>query len=193
MLGLKMATDPSWGNLAEKSIEEILVDHAYCEMKAASTCIKLISNYQDFDEIVEALTPIVAEEWGHFQMVLKQLQKRGFSLGRKRNDDYVLKLSKHLHGGGSREDQLVEKLLLCAMIEARSCERFKILSENISDDSLKEFYRNLMISEAGHYRLFLDLAKKYSPAETVKKRFEYLLEKEAEIILTSDLRGDRVH
>ena len=188
-----MATDPSWGNLAEKSIEEILVDHAYCEMKAASTCIKLISNYHDFEDIVEALSPIVAEEWGHFQMVLKQLHKRGFALGENRNDDYVLKLSKHLHGGGSRADQLVEKLLLCAMIEARSCERFKILSEKISDDSLKEFYRNLMISEAGHYRLFLDLAKKYKSAKDVKNRFEFLLEKEAEIILVSDVRGDRVH
>ena len=194
MLGLKLATDPNWINLAEKSIEEILVDHAYCEQKAASTCISMITLYAEHDDIVDALTPIVAEEWGHFQMVLRQLKNRGFSLGRKRNDTYVQQLYKKcIHKGGSRIDQLVEKLLICGLIEARSCERFKLLSEGISDDSLKEFYRNLMVSEAGHYRLFLDLARNYWTAEKVKTRFDELLELEAEVILNADIRGDRIH
>lgn len=193
MLGLKLETDPRWINLAEKSIEEILVDHAYCEQKAATTCISIIVGFPGYDAVVEALTPIVAEEWSHFQMVLKQLKKRGFSLGEQRKDTYVKDLYRCLKKGGSVDDQLVEKLLMCGMIEARSCERFKLLSEGISDDSLKDFYRNLMISEAGHYRLFLDLAKKYWPEDKVKSRFDELLAQEAGIIRKSELRGDRVH
>ncbi len=193
MLGLKLATDPRWVNVAEKSIEEILVDHAYCEQKAASTCIALIVNYSDFDEVVEKLSPIVSEEWGHFRMVLRELEKRGLKLGANRNDDYVKKLSKVVLSGGDRKNQLVEKLLLCALIEARSCERFKVLSEHISDDQLKDFYKQLMIAEAGHYRLFLDLAKMYEQEDKVKKKFQYYLEQEALIMQKMDLRGDRVH
>ncbi len=193
MLGLKLATDPRWVNVAEKSIEEILVDHAYCEQKAASTCIALIVNYSDFDEVVEKLSPIVSEEWGHLRMVLRELEKRGLKLGANRNDDYVKKLSKVVLSGGDRKNQLVEKLLLCALIEARSCERFKVLSDNISDDQLKDFYKQLMIAEAGHYRLFLDLAKMYEQEDKVKKKFQYYLEQEALIMQKMDLRGDRVH
>ncbi len=193
MLGLKLATDPRWVNVAEKSIEDILVDHAYCEQKAASTCIALIVNYSDFDEVVEKLSPIVSEEWGHFRMVLRELEKRGLKLGANRNDDYVKKLSKVVLSGGDRKNQLVEKLLLCALIEARSCERFKVLSEHISDDQLKDFYKQLMIAEAGHYRLFLDLAKMYEQEDKVKKKFQYYLEQEALIMQNMDLRGDRVH
>ena len=193
MLGLKLATDPRWVNVAEKSIEEILVDHAYCEQKAASTCIALIVNYSDFDELVEKLSPVVSEEWGHFRMVLRELEKRGLKLGANRNDDYVKKLSKVVLSGGDRKNQLVEKLLLCALIEARSCERFKVLSEHISDDQLKDFYKQLMIAEAGHYRLFLDLAKMYEQEDEVKKKFQYYLEQEALIMQKMDLRGDRVH
>lgn len=193
MLGLKMATDPRWANLAEKSIEEILVDHAYCEQKAASTCISLIVQYPEMDDVVEALSPIVTEEWGHFRMVLAELEKRGYSLGKMRKDNYVIEITKFIHRGGDRRQQLCEKLLLSGLIEARSCERFRVLSENISDESLREFYRNLMISEAGHYRLFLDLARSYSSAEYVKNRFSEMLEQEAELLQTMTPRGDRIH
>ncbi len=193
MLGLKLSTDPRWVNIAEKSIEEILVDHAYCEQKAASSCISLIVGYPDKEELVERLTPIVTEEWTHFEMVLNELKKRGMKLGRQRKDEYVAKLSKTLKKGGSREEQLVEKLLQNALIEARSCERFRLLSENISDDDLKEFYYRLMKAEANHYVLFVKLAKCYAPEEYVNERLESLLQSEAEIMNSLELRGDRMH
>ena len=193
MLGLKLATDPRWINIAEKSIEEVLVDHAYCEQKAATNCISLIINFPDKKEIVDQLCPIVTEEWAHFRMVIQELNKRGFVLGKKRKDDYVKLLSKVIITGGDRENQLVERLLLAALIEARSCERFKLLSENLEDEGLRDFYRQLMISEAGHYRLFIDLAKLYWDEEKVKTKFEYYLVEEAKILATMDVRGDRVH
>ena len=193
MLGLKLATDPRWINIAEKSIEEVLVDHAYCEQKAATNCISLIINFPDKKDIVDQLCPIVTEEWAHFRMVIQELNKRGFVLGKKRKDDYVKLLSKVIITGGDRENQLVERLLLAALIEARSCERFKLLSENLEDEGLRDFYRQLMISEAGHYRLFIDLAKLYWDEEKVKTKFEYYLVEEAKILATMDVRGDRVH
>ncbi|MFN3405525.1 MAG: tRNA-(ms[2]io[6]A)-hydroxylase [Cytophagaceae bacterium] len=193
MLGLKLPTDPRWVNIVEKSIEEILVDHAYCEQKAATTCISLILQYPEKELLVETLSPIVTEEWGHFRMVLRELKKRGYPLGRKRNDIYVVKLMELERKGDKKERQLMDKLLISALIEARSCERFRLLSENISDDSLKEFYRELMISEAGHYRTFLDLAKEYMPESVVKERWQEMLDAEAEIIKGLELRGDRIH
>lgn len=193
MLGLKLATDPRWVNIVEKSIEEILVDHAYCEQKAATTCISLIVLYPYKKEVVDALSPIVAEEWGHFRMVLAELDKRGLSLGNARKDDYVSLLTKNQRKGGSKDDQLVEKLLMCAIIEARSCERFRLLSEKLEEEDLRDFYRKLMISEAGHYRLFIDLAKNYWPEDKVKTRFNELIEDEAKILQQIDLRGDRIH
>lgn len=193
MLGLKLATDPRWVNIAEKSIEEVLVDHAYCEQKAATNCISIIINFPDKKDVVDALSPIVTEEWGHFRMVIRELDKRGLPFGQKRKDDYVKQLSKLIISGGDRENQLVERLLLAALIEARSCERFKILSENLEDEDLRKFYRELMISEAGHYRLFIDLAKNYWSEEKVKTKFEYYLKEEAKILAVMDVRGDRVH
>ena len=193
MLGLKLATDPRWVNLAEISIEDILVDHAYCEQKAATMCISMIVLHYDREEVVKALTPIVAEEWGHFRMVLAELDKRGLSLGPMRKDHYVAELQKLTKKGGSKEQQLVEKLLVAGLIEARSCERFRILSEGISDESLRAFYHKLMVSEAGHYRLFLDLAKHYASEEYVKNRFDELTRDEAGIFDKLELRGDRIH
>ncbi len=193
MLGLKLATDPRWVKLAEKSIEEILIDHAYCEQKATSTCISIIINFPEYKDVVKELTPIVSEEWSHFKMVLNELDKRGLSLTRMRKDEYVSQLSKAMIKGGNHNDRLVEKLLLAGLIEARSCERFRLLSLHISDDNLKEFYHKLMISEAGHYRLFLDLATKYSSEKYVKKRFDEMLDLEAKILQSFELRGDRVH
>lgn len=193
MLGLKLPTDPRWVNIAEKNLDEILIDHAYCEQKAASSCISLIVQFPEKEKLVEMLTLVVAEEWEHFQRVLHQLGKRGYQLGKQRTDHYVVELNKHLRKGGSREQQLMEKLLLNALIEARSCERFKILSENINDRELREFYQELMVSEASHYRNFLELAKEYMPSEVVKKRWKELLEIETEIMKQLEVRGDRMH
>ncbi len=193
MLGLKLPTDPRWADLAGKSIEEILTDHAYCEQKATSTNISLIQNYPEFEEMVDSLIPIVSEEWGHFKLVLEQLKKRGLKLGLQRKDEYVNELNKFIRRGGSRKESLVEKLLFSALIEARSCERFKLLSLNIDDEELQDFYKNLMVSEAGHYKLFLDMACEYGGKEKVLNRWEEWLEYEAGIMKKLEPRGDRIH
>lgn len=179
--------------MAGKSIEEILTDHAYCEQKATSTAISLIQNYPDYEELVEALTPIVAEEWGHFKLVLEQLKKRGLKLGRQRKDKYVNELNKFIRNGGARGDSLSEKLLFSALIEARSCERFRLLSKNIEDEELKQFYKNLMVSEAGHYRLFLDMACDIGGKEKVLARWDEWLQYEEGVMRSLDVRGDRIH
>jgi len=192
-LGLNLPTDPRWVNMAEISLEEILTDHAYCEQKAATACISLIQQYPDREELVVELAPIVTEEWGHFRLVLKELKKRNLELGYQRKDEYVNKLIDSQRKGGSREDRLLEKLLTCALIEARSAERFRLLSLHISDDNLKEFYHNFMVSEAGHYKLFLDLAKKYSGEEKAMDRWQEYLITEAKIMESLPLREDRMH
>ncbi|QSE96833.1 tRNA-(ms[2]io[6]A)-hydroxylase [Fulvivirga lutea] len=193
VLGLELPTDPRWVNIAEKSIEDILVDHAYCEQKAASSCISLIVKFSDKTELVEMLTPVVAEEWSHFERVIEELTKRGFKLGKQRKDEYVLQLSKLEKKGGSREEQLVEKLLINALIEARSCERFRLLWKHIADESLQKFYYELMVSEAGHYKNFLQLAKTYLPEDDVMKRWKEILKGEADILANLEVRGDRMH
>ncbi len=188
-----MATDPRWVNIAEKSIEEILTDHAFCEQKAASSGISLIVRYPERSEMVEEVTAVVAEEWGHFRKVLKELNKRGHSLGPQRKDEYVGALLKVKKYSNDRDKNLVEDLLVCAMIEARSCERFRLLSLHISDPALKSFYHEFMVSEAGHYRMFLDLACKYRPEVEVKARWQEFLDAEAAILAAMELRGDRMH
>lgn len=188
-----MPTDPRWVNLAEKSLEDILTDHAYCEQKAATSCISLIQAYPDKEEMVAELAPIVTEEWGHFRLVLQELKKRGLKLGRQRKDEYVNALQKFERKGGSREERLIERLLTCALIEARSCERFRLLSLHIADENLKDFYHQFMVSEAGHYRLFIDLANRYGEPARVKKRWQEYLEHEAEIMTLMAIRGDRMH
>lgn len=193
MLGLKLPTDPRWVNLAEKTLEDILTDHAYCEQKAATSCISLIQSYPDKVEMVEALAPIVTEEWGHFRLVLKELNKRGLQLGRQRKDEYVNALMQFEKKGGSRDERLIERLLVCALIEARSCERFRLLSLHLNEEDLQEFYHGFMVSEAGHYRLFLDLANKYGNPEDVKERWQEYLNYEAGIMKSMSLRGDRIH
>ncbi|MEP6647554.1 MAG: tRNA-(ms[2]io[6]A)-hydroxylase [Saprospiraceae bacterium] len=193
MLGLKLSTDPRWVNLTEKTLEEILTDHAYCEQKAATSCISLIQSYPEKIEMVEALAPIVTEEWGHFRLVLAELKKRSLTLGRQRKDEYVVSLQKFGRGGGSREDRLVERLLVFALIEARSCERFRLLSLHLKDEKLKEFYHGFMVSEAGHYRLFIDLANSYGNSSDVKTRWQEYLDYEAGIMQSLTPRGDRIH
>ena len=193
VLGLELPTDPRWVNIAEKNIEEILVDHAYCEQKAASSCISIIVSYPEKDRVVEVLTPVVAEEWGHFERVLEEIKKRGYKLGFPRKDEYVDQLQKIVKKGGNREQQLVEKLLINALIEARSCERFRLLSKEIGDAELSKFYYELMVSEAGHYKNFLALAKEFMDTELVEKRWREILSQEAEIIKNLEVRGDRMH
>jgi tRNA-(ms[2]io[6]A)-hydroxylase len=193
MLGLKLPTDPRWVNLASMNIEEILTDHAYCEQKAASTGISLIQSYPDYEELVEALVPIVTEEWGHFKMVLEHLKKRGLKLGKQRKDEYVNELQKFVRKGFSRSESLIEKLLFSALIEARSCERFRLLSKEIADADLSSFYKNLMVSEAGHYRFFLDMACALGDKEKVLLRWNEWLEYEAVVLQNIAVRGDRMH
>jgi tRNA 2-(methylsulfanyl)-N6-isopentenyladenosine37 hydroxylase len=193
MLGLKLPTDPRWINLAEKSLEEILTDHAYCEQKAASTCIALIQSYPDRHYMVDRIAPVVSEEWTHFRMVLDELKKRNLSLGYQRKDDYVNKLSDFCVKGGHPDDRFLDKMLMAALIEARSCERFRLLSEGISDEGLRHFYRKLMVAEAQHYTMFLDIAAQYIDKEKVKRRWNEWLSFEAGIMTEMELRGDRMH
>ncbi len=193
ILGLQLPTDPRWVNLAEKSLEEILTDHAYCEQKAALTCISLIQRYSEREKLVVELSPIVTEEWGHFRLVLAELHKRKLKLGRQRKDLYVNELIKFESRGGSPEDRLLDKLLMMALIEARSCERFKRLSEGLDDEYLRNFYRRFMESEAGHYTLFIELAETYIDKEKVRKRWKEWLSYEAYVLENIEVRGDRIH
>ena len=192
-LGLQLPTDPRWANIAEMNIEDILVDHAYCEQKAATSCISLIVQFPEKEDLIDVMTPVVAEEWSHFERVIEQLKKRGMKLGKPRKDEYVIKLQGILKKGGSRDEQLVEKLLMNALIEARSCERFKTLHENIEDEELQKFYFELMVSEAGHYKNFLQLAKNYLGEEKVMARWREFLAEEAKIVENLEVRPDRMH
>ena len=182
MLGLKLKTDPRWVNIVETNIEEILTDHAWCEQKAATNVITLITQNSEHEDLVTELLIIAKEELDHFQMVHDIIKERGLTLGRERKDHYVNELFKFLKKDGSRNDAFVDRLLFSAMIEARSCERFKVLSENIEDKKLAEFYRELMISEAGHYTSFLGFARKYSERIDVNKRWAEWLNFEGELI-----------
>ena len=194
VLGLQLPTDPRWVDLTEISLEEILTDHAYCEQKAATACISLIQAYPENETMVRELAPIVTEEWGHFRAVLMELDKRGLKLGRQRKDEYVNELLKFEKKSSDRTERLVEKLLVCALIEARSCERFRLLSLYINDDDLQKFYHKFMIAEAGHYRLFIDLAKLYAPNhEAVMARWQAYLDYESELMTRLEVRGDRMH
>ncbi|KPM49925.1 tRNA-(ms[2]io[6]A)-hydroxylase [Jiulongibacter sediminis] len=192
-LGLKLPSDPRWVDIAKMNLADILIDHAFCEQKAASSCISLIVKYPEKQKLIEVMTPVVTEEWGHFQRVLKEMDKRGIQLTKARKDEYVAALHKCGKKGGSREEQLMEDVLICAMIEARSAERFKLLSEEISDEKLKKFYFELMVSEAGHYKNFIELAEEYNPKEKVQKRWQELLRQEAEIMKNLEVRPDRFH
>ena len=182
MLGLKLPTDPRWVNIVEKNIEEILTDHAFCEQKAATNAITIVVQYPEYSDLVDAMLELAKEELTHFQQVHEKIKERGFILGRERKDEYVNELVAFKRRGYKRNVVLVDKLLFGAMIEARSCERFKVLSENINDNDLKKFYRELMISEANHYSLFIGFARKYSGGEDVDKRWNEFLDYEAGVI-----------
>mgnify|MGYP000244465068 FL=1 len=184
MLGLKLPSDPRWVNIAEKNIEEILSDHAFCEQKAASTAISLIVSFPEYTELVQEMIGLVEEEMSHFKMVHDLILERGFTLGLDRKDAYVSKLLQFFPKGGSRTTQLVHRLLLAALIEARSCERFRLLSEHLEDKKLAKFYRKLMISEANHYSSFLGFARQYGDRKEVDQKWDALLEFEAQIMKT---------
>ncbi|MDX2134833.1 MAG: tRNA-(ms[2]io[6]A)-hydroxylase [Saprospiraceae bacterium] len=192
-LGLRLPTDPRWVNLAEMDLGEILTDHAYCEQKAATACISLIQAYPEREELVDAIAPVVTEEWGHFRMVLHELKKRNLKLGRQRKDEYVNALQLFQQKGLGREAALLEKLITCALIEARSCERFRQLSLHCSDEHLREWYHKFMVAEAGHYRMFLDLAEHYFGKEITRKRWLEYLQFEAKVLSEMPPRGDRMH
>lgn len=182
MLGLKLPTDPRWVNIVEKNIDDILTDHAFCEQKAASTAISLIVGFPEYTELVSEMTALVREEMGHFKMVHDLIIARGQTLGRDRKDSYVIALLSFFPKGGSRTTQLVHRLLIAALIEARSCERFRLLSEELKDTKLREFYKKLMISEAGHYTMFLKFARQYGDRKEVDEKWESLLIFEGQIM-----------
>jgi len=183
MLGLKLPTDPRWADIAEKNIEEILIDHAYCEQKAASTAISLIVSFPEYPELVNAMTALAREEMGHFKMVHDRLLNMGFQMGRDRKDEYVIQLLKFFPKGGSRATQMVHRLLIAGLIEARSCERFRLLSEELEDKELAKFYRDLMVSEANHYTMFLKFARQYGEDRAVvDQKWQDLLDYEAKIM-----------
>lgn len=193
ILGLHLPTDPRWVNLAALSLEDILTDHAYCEQKAATSCISLIQRYSQYADLVSALAPIVTEEWGHFRLVLAELHKRGLSLGKQRKDEYVNALLEFQQKGGDPAARMLDQLLTMAMIEARSCERFKRLSEGLEDAYLQKFYRRFMESEAGHYTLFIELAEKYIDPQIVRNRWKEWLAYEKAVMENLAVRGDRMH
>ena len=193
ILGLHLITDPRWVDLASVSLQEILTDHAWCEQKAANSCISLIQKYNDKEDLVNELSPIVTEEWGHFRQVLAELRKRDLPLGKQRKDEYVNKLLEFQKRGGSPQERLLDQLLTMALIEARSCERFKRLSEGLTDAYMRNFYRRFMESEAGHYTLFITLAETYINKETVRNRWKEWLQHESAIMTNLEIRGDRIH
>lgn len=182
MLGLKLPTDPRWVNIVEKNIEEILTDHAFCEQKAASTALSLIVSFPEYTDLVKEMTALVKEEISHFQMVHDRILERGWVLGRDRKDTYVNKLITFFPKGGSRTTQLIHRLLYAALIEARSCERFRLLSEELEDKELSKFYHKLMVSEANHYTMFLGFARKYGDRKEVDEKWQQLLDFEAQIM-----------
>ncbi|MGZ4035098.1 MAG: tRNA isopentenyl-2-thiomethyl-A-37 hydroxylase MiaE [Bacteroidia bacterium] len=182
MLGLKLSTDPRWVNIVESNIEEILTDHAWCEQKAATNALSMVVNNPNYTELVTALIALAKEELDHFEQVHNLIKARGKVLGLERKDHYVNELYKFMNKGGSRIQSLVDRLLFSAMIEARSCERFRVLSENIKDPELARFYRDLMVSEAGHYTTFIGFARKYGEGIDVDKRWKEWIDFEASII-----------
>ena len=193
ILGLKMPTDPRWADLAAISLEDILTDHAFCEQKAATQCISLIQKYPEKQKLVTALAPIVTEEWGHFRMVWAEMQKRGFELGKQRKDEYVNLLLQQEPKNIPNEKKLLHKLLICALIEARSCERFRLLSEKLEEEALRKFYYKFMVSEAGHYRLFIDVANEYFDKEEVQAAWKQWLVIEEKVLQQLQPDGKRMH
>ena len=193
ILGLQLPSDPRWVNLAELQLEEILTDHAYCEQKAATTCISLITKNPEKELLVDELSPIVTEEWGHFRMVIAELKKQNLKLGKQRKDVYVNNLLLFQKKDGSPQERFLDQMLIMALIEARSCERLKRLSEGLDDEYMRNFYRKFMESEAGHYTLFITLAEHYLDKKIVRARWAEWLKYEKELLKDMEMRGVRIH
>jgi tRNA-(ms[2]io[6]A)-hydroxylase len=183
ILKLQLPTDPRWvTNVVQSNIEEILTDHAFCEQKAASNAITLIVQNPNLSDLVQEMVQLAQEELDHFKRVHDLILQRGFVLGKERKDNYVNELAKFIIKGGGREAQLIDRLLFSAMIEARSCERFKVMSEHINDPELAAFYHELMVSEATHYTMFIGMARKYAVTIDVENRWKSFLEYEAQVV-----------
>lgn len=192
MLRLQLPTDPRWVNIAEKNLDEILTDHAFCEQKAASTAISLLVTYPEYSELVKEMAALAREEMSHFEMVHERILARGLTLGRERKDEYVARIQQFFPKTSDRQERLTHRLLAAALIEARSCERFKLLSEELKDRELAKFYERLMISEANHYALFLRLARLYDERTRVDQKWENLLAFEAEVMQDFN-KTERIH
>jgi len=182
MLGLQFETGTTWAEIAKDDLQQILTDHAFLEQKAASNAVSIIINYSEETELVKEMSNIAIEEMQHFKMVHLLMVKRGMVLGREQKNDYAIRLQKFFNKTKDRTDALIQRLLVAALIEARSCERFKVFSENMEDEELSKFYNNLMISEANHYTTFLKFARKYQDREIVDKKWNALVAFEAEMM-----------
>jgi tRNA-(ms[2]io[6]A)-hydroxylase len=182
MLGLQFETETSWADIAKVNLEQILTDHAFLEQKAASNAVSIIINYSEETELVKEMSNIAIEEMQHFKMVHLLMVKRGMVLGREQKNDYAIRLQKFFNKTKDRKNALVQRLLIAALIEARSCERFKVFSENMEDEELSKFYKNLMISEANHYTTFLKFARAYEEREIVDEKWNALLAFEAQMM-----------
>jgi tRNA-(ms[2]io[6]A)-hydroxylase len=182
MLGLKLPTDTRWAELAQNNLPELLTDHAFCEQKAASNAISLIVRYPHLSDLVQEMAQIAQEEMAHFEEVHAIMLERGWVLGPERKDPYVNDLLVFIQKDKGPEWALMDRLLFAAMVEARSCERFRLLTETVVDEQLHEFYKKLFASEANHYATFIKLATKYAPNLDVKARWQAWLEYEAQVI-----------
>jgi tRNA-(ms[2]io[6]A)-hydroxylase len=190
MLGLHLPTDPRWTTLVKEDLRTVMVDHAWCEHKAASNAMSIIVRYPEFTGLVEQLTAIAQEEMLHFGMVVRRIRERGWALGPERKDSYVNELLAFVRKDGSRAERLVDRLLFSAMIEARSCERFKLLSGEVEDVELRAFYRELMESEAGHYTAFITLARRHAEGVDVDARWKAFLAHEAMVVAQYGKRAE---
>jgi len=180
MLHLKAPTDASWFAQVDAHLDEVLIDHAHCEKKAASTALNLIFYYVEDRELCQEMMRIVNEELEHFHLVLDLLEKRGIRFRRLKPSQYGNKL--HALIRKQEPERAVDRLLVAGLIEARSCERFQALAAHVDDLELAEFYQSLFESEARHHTTYTRLAKHFAPEEVVNRRLEELYEAEATIM-----------
>lgn len=181
MLALLCPTDPRWTECVERDLDGLLRDHAHCEIKAAQSALSLVARFGAEDpDLVAPLVALAHEETEHFEAVHARIRARGGVMSHPGSDEYVAALRRA--AGADRDDgqdPLLDRLLISALVEARSCERFKLLSERLGDASLRAFYRELMGSEAKHFRLFAGLAEGRFGADAARARLEVLAGREA--------------
>jgi tRNA-(ms[2]io[6]A)-hydroxylase len=190
MLSLAAPTQPSWTARALAGLDELLVDHAHCEKKAAGMAVSLIFRYAQRFFLLEPLSRLAREELAHFEEVLRLLEVRGIPFRSLRASPYAGRLRRCLRG--TEPGRLVDVLLCSALIEARSCERFKLLAEAVADTELAGFYRGLLVAEARHHQIYVELALQAAPAPAVRARLRELAAREAEILASVPPRA-RMH